>query len=849
MDGTLDKGKLGQAISWRVEGMDCASCVAKVEKAVSRLPGVSDVSVNLMAERLGATLAPGGATPEALESQISALGYKATRLNAPADRHILSWHVEGMDCASCVAKVEGALKRMPGVSDISVNLMAERLTLNLEAGKTNAEAVERSLASIGYKARPLRGTDAAPKPPVQAGGHDHSDHEHGHGDQDHSAHAHEGHDHAAHDHDHGGAFGHSHADHEDPADATKPWYATGKARLVWLLGALVLGAYALSLALPDRLTYPLFLAATLVALFPFGRRAWTLARLGSPFSIEMLMVTAAVGATLIGAAEEAALVVLLFALGEMLEGVAAGRARAGIQALVNLMPKTALRLRADGTTETVPADRLAQGERVLVRPGDRVPCDGTVLEGHSALDESPVTGESVPVSRGPGEPVVAGSINTDGALRIEVTAAGADSTLSRIARLVEEATASRGRTQRFIERFSVIWTPGAMAVSALVILVPPLLLGGEWSTWLYRGLALLLVACPCALVISVPASMASGLSAGARRGLLVKGGAALEAIGGARTVAFDKTGTLTEGRPRVTDLILAEGVPEAELLRLAAGVEAGSAHPLARAILAEAAARGLTLPEADAARAIPGKAVTARIEGAPVAVGSPVWAAEGTAGGGARLPSALAEAIARLEAEGKTAVVAVRYGIPLGAIAVRDEPRADAAEGVTALKRLGVASVMLTGDNPRTGAAIARALGLDVKASLLPDDKLREIGALKAAGPVVMVGDGINDAPALAAATAGVAMGGGTDVALEAADAALLRERVTGVAELVELSRATLGNVKANVAIAVGLKLVFLVTTVTGTTGLWLAILADTGATVLVTLNALRLLAWKPSLT
>jgi Cd2+/Zn2+-exporting ATPase len=576
---------------------------------------------------------------------------------------------------------------------------------------------------------------------------------------------------------------------------------------------------------------------------PFGRRAIALARAGTPFSIETLMVTAALGAAVIGAAEEAALVVLLFAVGELLEGIAAGRARAGIRALVALMPRTALRRLPDGTTEEVPAERLAVGDLVLVRPGDRVPADGVVVEGQSALDESPVTGESVPVTRGPGDPVVAGSVNAEDALVLRVTAAGEGSTLARIARLVEEATATRGRTQRFIERFSAWWTPGAMAVSALVVLVPPLLFGGEWWPWIYRGLALLLVACPCALVISVPAAMASGLSAGARRGLLVKGGAALEAIGHARTVAFDKTGTLTEGRPRVTDLLPAAGVAEAELLRLAAAVEAGSSHPLARAVLAEAAARGIAPPPARAAAAIPGKAVAASVEGRRIGVGSPAWTAEG----GAPLPPALDAARARLEAEGKTVAVVTADRAALGLLALRDEPRADAAEGVAALKRLGVSAVLLTGDNPRTGAAIGGALGLEVKAGLLPTDKLREIAALKEFGPVVMVGDGINDAPALAAATAGVAMGGGTEVALEAADAALLRERVSGVAELIQLSRAMLTNVKQNVAVAIGLKLVFLATTVTGATGLWMAILADTGATVLVTLNALRLLAWRPA--
>jgi Cd2+/Zn2+-exporting ATPase len=753
----------------------------------------------------------------------------------------VAWRVEGMDCASCVAKVSRAVERLPGVSDVEVNLMAERLSLSLAPGASTPDAVTRQVEALGYKAHPL----AAALPGsghADAHGPDCGyDHKH-----DHAAPAAAGHDHAADGHGgragEGVALGHAHADHDDPADAEKPWYATGKARLVWILGALVGAAWGLSFFLPERLTYPLFLAATLVALVPFGRRAIALARAGSPFSIETLMCTAALGAAVIGAAEEAALVVLLFAVGELLENVAAGRARAGIRALAQLMPRVALRLRPDGSTEQVMSERLAVGDLVLVRPGDRVPCDGVIEDGHSALDESPVTGESVPVARGPGDHVVAGSINADGTLRVRVGRAAADNTISRIIRMVEEATASRAPTQRFIERFSAWWTPGAMIVSLLVILIPPFALGWDWWTSIYRGLAVLLIACPCALVISVPAAMASGLSAGARRGLLIKGGAALERIGAARTVAFDKTGTLTEGRPRVTDLLPAEGRSEDELLSYAAAVEAGSAHPLAKAVLVEAEARGVTPPEARGQAAIPGKAVLATVGERRISVGSPRHAAEaGVALGG------LAAELARLEGEGKTVAVVLIESIPLGLIAFRDEPRADAVAGIAALGRLGVRPVMLTGDNRRTGEAIAVSLGLDAKAELLPEDKLREIARLKERGPVVMVGDGINDAPALAAASVGVAMGGGTDVALETADAAVLKDRVGGVAELVGLSRATMANVKTNVAIAIGLKAVFLVTTLLGITGLWPAILADTGATVLVTLNALRLLAWKPA--
>lgn len=726
--------------------------------------------------------------------------------NAASSR---SWQVRGMDCPSCVSKIEQAVSRVSGVDSVSVNLMTETLTARL-GPESDPSAIVSAVARLGYEAMPQGHRSAAARQP-NADQHDHAgDHSHGHG--------------------------HTHGHAEDEPDVT--WWRTGKARLVWLLAILVAMAFAGSRLFAAE-AYWIFVAATLVAVFPFGRRALALARVGSPFSIETLMVVAALGAVVIGAAEEAAIVVLLFATGELLENVAAGRARAGIKALAGLIPRVA-RIEREGMVVELSANALKPGDMVQVRPGDRIPCDGSVVEGQSAIDESPVTGESMPVARGPGEAVLAGSVNTAALLRVQATASSADNTISRIVRMVEKATASRAPTQRFVEKFSTYWTPGAMAVSALVIMVPPVLLGGDWWTWTYRGLSVLLIACPCALVISVPAAMASGLSAGARRGVLIKGGAALERIGKAATIAFDKTGTLTAGHPRVTDIVPAPGTEETDLLRAAAGVEAGSSHPLARAVMEMAETWGIQPPATTEAAAIPGKAVTAQVEGRLVAVGSPRYAKE--LGIGLTL---LTERIRALEEDGKTAIVVWADDAALGVFGIRDEPREDAASAVAVLKQMGVSTVMLTGDNERTGRAIAAGLGIDVRAHLLPEQKLREIETLKARGPVVMVGDGINDAPALAAASVGVAMGGGTALALETADAALLREKISGVAELIALSRDTLANVKQNVGIAVGLKLLFLATTLIGATGLWMAILADTGATVLVTINALRLVRWR----
>jgi Cd2+/Zn2+-exporting ATPase len=754
----------------------------------------------------------------------------------------LSWKVGGMDCASCAAKISGAVGRLPGVSDVKLSVMGETLSLSLDEGRTARGAVAATVKALGYTAEPVAARAALSQAAPACGcrhdhHHDHKhDHKHGHGKGD-------GHEHSAPkasatttkpDAGHG-LPGHVH----EPTPEGMSWWRTGKGRLVLLTGALLAAAWTLKFAASEQMAYWGFVAACLIGVAPVARRAIAAVRAGMPFTIEMLMTIAAAGALVIGAAEEAALVVFLFAVGEVLEGVAADRARASIKALGDLVPKTAL-IEEGGETRQVAASALAIGQTVLVRPGDRIPADGEIVDGTSGIDEAPVTGESVPKTKGVGEPVFAGSINVEAALRVKVTKAAEDNTIARIIRLVEEAQEAKAPTERFIDRFSRIYMPAIVGLALLVMVVPPLFFGGDWGTWVYRSLALLLIGCPCALVISVPASIASSLSAGARRGLLMKGGAVIEAAAGASIVAFDKTGTLTRGQPKVTDVIGADA-SEADVLRLAAAVETGSSHPLAEAILNRAKEERLIVPAAMGAKAVPGRGVEAKVRAETVFVGSPRFAAEAGA-----VDPRVAQDIDRLEGEGKTVAAVFRGARIIGLIALRDEAREDAKQAVSELKALGVASVMLTGDNARTGAAIAGSLGMDHRAELLPDDKVAEIRRLGATARVMMVGDGINDAPALAAASLGVAMGSGTDVALETADAALLRSRVTDVPRMIRLSRATMANIRVNITIALGLKAVFLVTSVLGYTGLWVAILADTGATVLVTLNALRLLGFNP---
>ncbi|MBN9075145.1 MAG: ATPase [Rhizobiales bacterium 65-79] len=736
-----------------------------------------------------------------------------------ATRQQTKYRVEGMDCAGCASKIDTAVRRIPGVDDVAVSVTAGTMTVH-HTTESDLTAIEKKVVGLGYAVAPLAAKSSTAQPiPNQAAD---DDHDHDHHDADEDKHPD--------DENVAGLHGHDHA------PTSGPWWNSAQGRLTTASGLALAAAFALHYALP--VTGPwLFIAAMLVGLVPIARRAVMAALAGIPFSIEMLMTVAAVGAVIIGAGEEAATVVFLFLVGELLEGIAAGKARSSIQALTTLVPKTAL-VEENGATREVPAESLSVGTVILVRPGDRIPADGEITEGDSAVDESPVSGESVPVRKAVGDTVFAGTVNGEGVLRIKVTAAAADNTIARVVKLVEEAQESKAPTERFIDRFSRWYTPGVVAIAALVAVMPPLFFGGDWSEWIYKGLALLLIGCPCALVISVPAAIAASLSAGARRGLLLKGGAVLEKLGKITAVALDKTGTLTLGKPQVTDIVaFAKEAPE--VLRLAAALETGSSHPLAVAILAKAVAENVKVPAASGARALGGKGVTATVEGAEIFLGSPQAANDKVA-----LSSAQNAEIAAFNDQGKTVSILLVGDQIAGAIAMRDEPRPDALAGLKALTDSGIKTVMLTGDNKRTAAAIGKQLGIEVQAELLPEDKQRIVGELKRLGlTVAKVGDGINDAPALAAAYVGIAMGGGTDVALETADAAVLHARVGDIAAMIELSRRTMTKIHQNITIALGLKAVFLVTTITGITGLWPAILADTGATVLVTLNSLRLLA------
>lgn len=572
-----------------------------------------------------------------------------------------------------------------------------------------------------------------------------------------------------------------------------------------------------------------------------GLRALRTGRL----TISSLLVVAAGGAIALGVHEEAALLVVVFSLGEVLEEYVTDRARGSIRALMELAPPTAQRIKDDGFLETVAVELLHPGALVLIRPGERIPTDGEVIEGRSSVDQSPITGESIPVEVGEGVGVFAGTINGNGALRVRVTKEYADTTLSRVIKQVQEAQEHKGRTQRFADRFGAIYTPIMFVVAALVAVAPPLF-GGEFREWLYRGLVVLTVSCSCGLVISVPVAVVAAVTRAARDGVLVKGGAYLEALAKIRAIAFDKTGTLTQGRPEVTDVLPLNGVSPDDVLRLAATVEAASEHPLAGAIVSAAEHRGLKLMNSVSANAIPGVGVEATIEGDRVFVGKlgRISAAS---------DSEASRHFAKLESEGKTAVVVANDGKPLGVLAVADKLRPHASEVISSLRRLGFKKVvMLTGDNERVGSAIAGSIGIeDCRAGLLPEDKTRVVQSLRREhGGIAMVGDGVNDAPALAASNIGIAMGvTGTDVALETADVALMADDLMKLPYAIQLSRRALFNIYQNIVLSLAVVAVLVTAALGGWLSLTSGLLLNEGAALLIITNGLRLLRRKEAMT
>jgi Cd2+/Zn2+-exporting ATPase len=609
----------------------------------------------------------------------------------------------------------------------------------------------------------------------------------------------------------------------------------------------VVGSFLALTGSETPLTTTLFAGAIVLGGWPFARAGWQSIQ-ARRLDMNVLMTVAALGAALLGEWGEGAAVVVLFALGGALQARTLERTRGAIRGLMALSPATAARVDAAGHETTVPVEALKIGDLVRVRPGERIPADGVVVVGVSAVDQSPITGESIPVDKTAGDECFAGTVNGPGALTLRVARDAADSTLARVIHLVEEAQGSKAPAQQTVDRFAAIYTPAVIA-GALALAAGGSLLSGDPHTWIYRALTLLVIACPCALVISTPVSIVSAIGAATRRGILVKGGASLEAAGAAKAVAIDKTGTLTIGRPDVVAVEpLVDGVDARSLLTAAATVEALSEHPLARAITQKARDDGIVVPAADDFRAIPGKGASARFNGETVVVGSPRLARELRLTADDR-SDPLAQTMSRFAAEGATPLFVATEADgamrSLGVIAVADRLRPHAADAVRRMREAGIEHVaVLTGDSRAVGEAIARAAGADtVLAELLPEEKAAAVRELRERfGPVVMVGDGVNDAPALAVADVGIAMGAaGTDVALETADIALMGDDLNGVAAALDLSRRTSGIIRQNIVLSLVTKGVALVLAAFGIVNLWIAVAADMGTSLAVTANGMRL--------
>jgi Cu+-exporting ATPase len=798
-----------------VEGMTCAGCAGRVERALAAVPGVAAASVNLATRR--ATVEGEALHPAALREAVAKAGY-----SSPEETSEIG--VEGMSCASCVGRVERALAALPGVTGASVNLATRRATIRHAPDAVDRSALESAIRKAGYQ--------PAPAP------------------------------HAHHHHHHGEDAADPHAHHAGPPEAGEE---AGLRRDTLIAIALAAPLFLIEMgghlfpALHHAVDGPAWrwaqlALATLVLFGPgwrFHRIGWPALLRGGPEmnSLVALGTLAAWGystvVTLVPSLvpegqrhmyfEASAVIVALVLLGRWLEARSRGRASVAIRRLLDLQPPTA-RVERDGREVEIPAAELRVDDVMTIRPGERLPTDAVVLEGESHLDESMVTGESLPVRRGPGDAVVGGTVNGQGALRLRATAVGSATVLARITRLVEEAQGGKLPIQALADQVTRWFVPAVIAVAALTFL-GWLALGPDLPHALVATVAVLIIACPCAMGLATPVAVMVGTGRGAELGVLFRRGAALQALRDVTTVAMDKTGTLTEGRPALTDLISAPGFDEATLLPLIAAAESSSEHPLAEAIRTAAIERGLSVPAASAFQAIAGMGLRAMVEGRRVEVGADRFMAS------LGLDVApFAEAASRLGDQGRTPLYAAIDGRLAAILAVADPVRPTSGPALRALRGMGLRLAMVSGDNRRTADAIARPLGIEaVEAEVLPEGKVDAVRRLRGEGALAFVGDGINDAPALAAADVGIAIGTGTDVAIESADVVLMSGDPRGIPTAIALSRATIRNIRQNLFWAFAYNVVLIPVAVAGLLSPVLAAAAMGLSSVFVVGNALRL--------
>lgn len=771
-------------------------CIRRLESLLKEKSGIERVHLEQTASgpsRLCLHYDPDVLTLGQVERYAHSVGVDLTRRYG----HIVL-PIRAVDAEDANRRIESTLLAQPGVLAASVSLPAQKARVEFDREVTSEVALTGFLAQQGYG---LQSTAGSSKPGVAT------------------------------------------ATDEPP----ESWYARNK-ELTWSLISglfLVLGFVGERwLGLPQQAAIGLFLVS-----YAFG--AWDLLRHAVEgirerrftFDIDLLMLLAAVGAAMLGEWAEGAFLLFLFSLAHALEHYALDRARNAIRALADLAPPIALVRRGGREVET-PVEQVVAGDVVIVRPGERIPVDGNVRAGQSAVNQAPVTGESVPVEKMTGDLVYAGTVNGDGALEVATTGVVGDRTLDRVIALVEEAQTQKAPTERFVERFERVYVPTVIVATVLVIVVPLLVGFWDWQTSFYRGMALLVAASPCALALGTPSAVLAGIAQAARRGVLIKGGVYLEHLGSLKAIAFDKTGTLTVGEPEVTDVVAMDGVADAELLAIAAAVERSSQHPLAEAVVRRAEREGLHLPEAGELQSVAGRGVRSSVDGKPVELGNlRFWEDQGEA-----VPPGIADAVSTLQNNGRSVIVVKQGDRWLGVLGVADQPRPGVAEILMQLRSLGLRPlVMLTGDNRGVGEAVGREVGVDeVMAELLPEDKVTAVQRLQQEyGEVAMIGDGVNDAPALAHATVGVAMGGaGTAVALETADVALMADDLGRLPFAVGLSRQARRIIRQNVGVSLAAIAFLIAATITGFVGIGVAVLIHEGTTLVVIANALRLLGY-----
>ena len=766
---------------YRIENMDCPTEEALIRSKLAGLAGVAGLEFNLMQRTLAVRHELPSLSP--VEQALKAIGMQAVRMDQASAEQTTKLSIAKMDCPTEETLIRNKLGTVAGVADLDFNLMQR--TLSVRHANQVLPDVLVALQALGFEAQVVDTAEVAS--PSAA-----------------------------------------------PVTTPTNW---------WPLGiSLVTASAAEAVYWLHNGNHWSVVVLALVAVFTGGlstyKKGW-IALKNRNLNMNALMSIAVTGAMLIGHWPEAAMVMVLFALAEVIEAKSLDRARNAIRGLLDLTPEQATVQQADGTWREVGAKQITIGARVRVKPGERIALDGEVLEGRSAVNQAPITGESLPVEKSPGDSVFAGTINESGSFEYRVTALANNSTLARIIHAVEAAQGSRAPTQRFVDQFARWYTPVVFGVAIAVALLPPLFMGAAWLDWIYRALVLLVVACPCALVISTPVSIVSGLAAAARHGILIKGGVYLEEGRKLRWLALDKTGTITHGKPAQTDFVTWGNALASDSRSIAASLAARSDHPVSKAVAQAAQTDGVALLDVAEFNALPGRGVQGQINGATYHLGNHRMLEEL----GQCTPE-LEQRIAALETAGKTVVMLVGAKGVHGLFAVADTIKDSSKRAIAELHALGINTVMLTGDNPHTAQAIAAQAGIDrAQGNQLPDDKLREVEQLSRNGKVGMVGDGINDAPALTRADIGFAMGAaGTDTAIETADVALMDDDLRKIPTFVRLSRATAQVLMQNIVLALGIKAVFLVLTFTGHATMWMAVFADMGASLLVVGNGLRLL-------